>query len=122
MSDTEAPTPANSHTLAYLRRLDKRQTQLLELVIRQQDLIGRLDRNMREGFESLQKQTDGVYGQVLGGFARVDRSFGEIRNDLITLENGLLNRSSEHYESSVRLNQHDDRLDALEAAVFSPKP
>ena len=115
MSDTEAPTPANNHTLAYLRRLDKRQTQLLELVIRQQDLIGRLNRNMREGFEGLQKQ-------MQDGFSRFGRSFGEIRNDLITIENGLLNRSSEHYESSVRLNQHDDRLDALEVAVFSPKP
>jgi hypothetical protein len=122
MSDTEAPSPINNHTLAYLRRLDQRQGRLLELFIRQQDLIGRLDRNMREGFETLQKQMDSVTSQMQGGFARLERGFSEVRNDIITLENGILNRSSEHYESSVRLNQHDDRIAALEAAVFVPKP
>ena len=52
MSETDALV---SHKLADLRRLGPRQTEFGGLLPRQQELIGRLERTMCEGFVSVQR-------------------------------------------------------------------
>lgn len=110
MSETEAASPGNNHTLAYLRRLDQKHGQLLELVIRQPELISRLERDMREGFILLQRE-------MREGFTRTDRDLKEVKSDLVIAENNILNRLSEHYDTSIRLDAHDDRISELEGTL-----
>ncbi|KQT86253.1 hypothetical protein [Aurantimonas sp. Leaf443] len=83
MSGTETTT--TSHMLALLRRFDLRQSQMLDLILRQQELLGRLERDMREGFD------------------RIDRDVEEVKCDLVLAGNNILNRLSEHYQTTMRL-------------------
>ena len=115
MPEAEIPSPANNHTLAYLRRLEQRHDQLLQILIRQQELVGRLDRNMSEGFASLERE-------LRDGLSRTDRDLRQVKSVLIIAENNIINRIGEHYETSLRLNSHDDRLTALEAELAGPAP
>ncbi len=87
-----------SHTLAYLRQIDRRVQQLADLVIRQQDLIGRLDRDMREGFSVVQ------------------RDIGEMKGDLVLMENRIVSAVAADYATGSRLDDAEERLAALEAA------
>jgi hypothetical protein len=113
MQEAETPSPGNNHTLAYLRRLEQRHEQLLHILVRQQELIARLDRNIGEGFSSLERE-------LREGLSRTDRDLREVRSDLVIAENNILNRIGEHYETSRRLNEHEDRLVTLEAERFGP--
>ena len=113
MPETDAPSPDNNHTLAYLRRLEKRQEQLLQILVRQQELIGRLDRNISEGFASLERE-------LREGFSRTDRDMREVKSDLILAENNILNRIGDHYDTSRRFNDHEDRLVSLETDRSGP--
>ncbi|BDA85069.1 hypothetical protein Sa4125_26110 [Aureimonas sp. SA4125] len=115
MADTEIPSPANNHTLAYPRRLEQRHEQLLQILIRQQELVGRLDRNMSEGFASLERE-------LRDGLFRTDRDLREVKTDLVLAENNILNRIGEHSETSIRINDHEDRICSLEAERAGPAP
>ena len=110
----DAATPANNHTLAYLRRMEQRFGQLLDLVVRQQELLVRIDTQVENGFAELTRE-------MRNGFGRNDAALREARNDILLAENRNLNRLSEHYETSIRLNDHDDRLVILETGS-SPRP
>jgi predicted nuclease with TOPRIM domain len=84
-----------SHTLAYLRRIDRRQAEFQELVFRQQELISRLDRDMREGFSIVQ------------------RDIRELRSDMVLMENRILTRINAEYELSSRISRLEDDMTEL---------
>ncbi|MBO0902322.1 hypothetical protein [Jiella sonneratiae] len=98
------PDTVASHTLEYLRRLDRRQSEFSGLLLRQQQLIGRLERTMREGLVSVQ------------------RDLSEIKGDIALLENRILNRLNVEMELSDRLGRLERRetTDADEMA-HTPK-
>jgi hypothetical protein len=77
MSETDALA-----TLTYLQRLDRRQRESGDLLLRQQERIGRPERTMRQGFLSAQ------------------RNLFENKGDIALLENRLINRLSAEMELS----------------------
>ena len=90
------------HTLEYLRRMDRRQSEFGEMLMRRQELLGRLDRDMREGF------------------ARVHRDLSGIKSDIVVLENKLLNRMDAELDLSRRPEHVEDKL-SLDPADTQPK-
>ncbi|WAJ30694.1 hypothetical protein [Antarcticirhabdus aurantiaca] len=103
-----------SHTLAYLRRIDRRQNEMVDLFVRQQELISRLDRDMREGFTEIQRDIAGLRTDL----ANLRRDVHEVRSDIVLLENNVLNRVNAEYDLSSRITQIEERqLDLPEAAT-----
>ena len=102
MSETEDPSSGNlaSHTLAFLRRLDrrldesdKRFVHIVDLLSRQQTRLDRMERDPREA-----------------------------RSDMILMENNIINRMNEALSVASRLNRVDERLEALEQASRQAPP
>jgi septal ring factor EnvC (AmiA/AmiB activator) len=102
MSETEDPSSGNlaSHTLAFLRRLDrrldesdKRFVHIVDLLSRQQTRLDRVERDLREA-----------------------------RSDMILMENNIINRMNEALSVASRLNRVDERLEALEQASRPAPP
>lgn len=111
MSETDDPSSGNlaSHTLAFLRRIDKRldglektMIEVVDLLSRQATKVDRSDRDTKEGF------------------ARIERSLLEIKSDAILSENKILDRFSDALEWSRRLDRHDERLERIEIPLSSP--
>lgn len=111
-ADDQNPQNLASHTLAYLRRIDRRMDeidkrfiQIVDILSRQATKGDRGDRNNGEAFE------------------RIERDLREIKSDAILSENRILSRMNEAMELSHRLSRHDERLETLEGALQpSPSP
>lgn len=99
-----------SHTLAYFRRLDRRMDELTDLVLRQQELIGRLDRDMREGFGIVQRDGSNLRSDLQS----VQRDIREMRSDMVLMENRVITAITSDHFASARIDEHEERLTALE--------
>lgn len=92
MSDTEpfdAEKVANL-TLVQLRRVDERMTTLMEIVLRQDERLGRLERD---------------FGEVRREIGEVRRDIGEIRSEIVLMENRLLNQTQRVISEFLRLEE-----------------
>lgn len=87
MSDDPPPTHDTVPNLAFvhLRRVEERLISLADIVIRQGELIQRLDRKIDEGF------------------ARLDRDLREVKSDLVTHENRVLTQTQRILNEVARL-------------------
>lgn len=104
MSDvTDSASNLASHTLTYLRRIDRRVDELTELFVRQQELITRLDRDMREGFSIVHRD-----------IANLQRDVRELKSDMVLMENRVVTAVTGDHFVNARLDEHEDRLTALE--------
>lgn len=110
-----------SHTLAYLRKLDRQYSGLLDLVVRQQDLISRLDRNMSEGFDGLRREmTDGFDG-VRREMHTLQRDVRELKSDMLLMENRIVSTLSTDLHMGARLTEIEARI-AADDPTFKPTP
>ena len=109
MSDSDAISFGNSagHTLADMRRLDKRmdglERTMIQIVGSLSQLSTKIDRSDRNNKEA---------------FARIERDLQEVKSDAIISENKILDRYSETLDLSRRVDEHDERLDAIENPII----
>ena len=110
MSDSDETSSNNlaSHTLVYMRRLDKRmdglEKTMIQVVGSLSQMLTKIDRSDRNNKEA---------------FARIERDLQEIKSDAIVSENKILDRYSETLVLSHRVDDHDERLDAIENTIVS---
>ena len=80
-------------TLAHVRKIDQTVSRIWEVLERHETRMGRVERDVLE----------------------LKRDIGELKGDQILMENRLLNRMDEILKLTTRLEEHDQRLDALDA-------
>lgn len=100
MSDALPDLRLASHTLNLLRGMDQRQRQMMELILRQQDLIARLERDMRDGFSLIDRD-------MRDGLSRSDRDLKEIKSEMVVLESRLLQIANEFRERNDPADEYE---------------
>jgi len=106
VSDSLPDLKIATHTLNLLRGMDQRQRQMMELILRQQDLINRLERDMRDGFALIDRD-------MRDGLSRSDRDLKEIKSEMVVLESRLLQVANEFRDREDRLADHEERYMGL---------
>jgi chromosome segregation ATPase len=92
MAETEEPPSENvaSHTLAFLRRIEKRLEQMWEVLLRHDTRLGRIERNLNE-----------------------------VKSDVVLLENRTLTQSNEILGFVREIQTVDGKLDQALAQISS---
>jgi hypothetical protein len=87
MAETDEPTSDSlaSHTLAYLRRIEKRLEQMWEVLLRHDTRLGRIERDVNE-----------------------------VKSDQVLLENRVLTQTNEILTVVHRIDEHQQRLDQID--------
>ncbi len=87
MEDAETMTPGQvaNHTFAYLRRIEKQLATVTEVLLRHETRLGRIERDV-----------------------------GEVKSDIVLLENQLLNRMNEILGIVRKVDEQEARLSSLE--------
>ena len=91
-------------TLAHVRKIDQTVSLIWEVLNRHDTRLGRVERDFLE---------------LRRDIGELKRDIGELKSDQILMENRLLNRMDETLTLRARIEDHDERLDALEAR-FEP--
>ena len=94
MEDAEAMTPGQiaSHTFAYLRRIESK--------------IERVDKQVNTVTEILLRHETRL--------GRIERDIGEVKSDLVLIENQILNRINEIFHVTRTLEDQQERIAKLE--------
>jgi len=82
--DTSDPRQVANFTVAYLRRLDQKVNKLMEILLRHETRLG-----------------------------RVERDIGEVKSDIVLLENRVLTQANEILSAIERLDEHQQRLEKV---------
>jgi archaellum component FlaC len=92
-SDAELTDPRQiaSVTFAYLRRIENQLGKMMEVLLRHETRLGRIERDVGE----------------------VKRDVGEVKSDIVLLENRLLTQLNEVLSLVHRVDEHQRRLDAI---------
>ena len=92
-SDAELTDPGQiaSVTFAYLRRIENQLGKMMEVLLRHETRLGRIERDVGE----------------------VKRDVGEVKSDIVLLENRLLTQLNEVLSVVQRVDEHQRRLDAI---------
>ena len=77
-------------TLLQLRRIEERTLTLMEIVLRQDEGVGRLERDI---------------GEIRRDIGEVKRDFGEIRPEMTLMESRLLNQTQRVIHEFLRLEE-----------------
>jgi hypothetical protein len=87
MDDAETMTPGQiaNHTFAYLRRIEKQLENVTEVLLRHETRLGRIERDV-----------------------------GEVKSDIVLLENQLLSRMNEILGIVRKVDEQEARLSSLE--------
>jgi hypothetical protein len=80
-------------TLAHVRKIDQTVSFIWEVVQRHDTRMGRIERDLLE----------------------LKRDIGELKSDQVLMENRLLNRMDENLKLRTRVEDHDERLEAIQA-------
>jgi hypothetical protein len=90
-SDTETADPRQvaSITFAYLRRIENQLGKVMEVLLRHDTRIGRVERDIGE----------------------LKRDIGEFKSDMMMMENRLLTQSNEVLPIVQRVDDHQQRLE-----------
>jgi archaellum component FlaC len=95
MAETDAevtdPRQVASVTFAYLRRIENQLSKMMEVLLRHETRLGRVERDIGE----------------------VKRDVGEVKTDIVMLENRLLTQMSEVLSVVQHVDEHQRRLDAV---------
>src|SRR5712672_4319474 len=94
--DTSDPRQVANFTVAYLRRLDQKVNKMMEILLRHETRLGRVERDIGE----------------------VKRDIGEVKSDIVLLENRVLTQANEILSAIERLDEHQQRLEKVR---FSPE-
>ncbi|MEM0898331.1 MAG: hypothetical protein AAGI92_00075 [Pseudomonadota bacterium] len=81
--NAQTPEQVASHTLALLRRFEKQQTMMMEVLGRHDERLSRIERNLIE----------------------IKRDVGEAKSDLILMENQMLNRMNEILDLTRKIDE-----------------
>jgi hypothetical protein len=94
MEETESMTAGQiaNHTFAYLRRIESK--------------IERIDSQVRTVTEILLRHETRL--------GRIERDVGELKSDLVMIGNQILNRINEILGVTRKIDEHADRIAALE--------
>ena len=82
-------------TLMHLRRIDQTQSRILEVLERHETRLGRIERDVLD----------------------VRRDIGELKSDQVLMENRMLSRMNEILRLAERVDDHEERLRALEQSA-----
>ena len=90
-SETESTDPRQvaNITLAYLRRIENQLGKIMEVLLRHDTRIGRVERDTGE----------------------LKRDIGELKSDMMMMENRLLTQSNEILTVVQRVDDHQQRLE-----------
>lgn len=91
-ADNMTPTQVANHTFAYLRRIESK--------------LEHLDSRVRTVTELLLRQDTRL--------GRFERDIGEVKSDLVLIENQILNRINEIFDVTRKLDDHGERIASLE--------
>jgi chromosome segregation ATPase len=91
--DTSDPRQVASITLAQLRRIENQLGKMMEVLLRHDTRLGRVERDIGE----------------------LKRDVGELKGDMVLLENRLLTATSEILRIVERIDEHQQRLDTIAA-------
>jgi hypothetical protein len=80
-------------TLAHVRKIDQTVSFIWEVVQRHDTRMGRMERDLLE----------------------LRRDVGELKSDQVLRENRLMNRMDENLKLRTRVEDHDERLEAIQA-------
>src|SRR5262245_26705205 len=94
--NTSEPRQVASFTLAYLRRLDKNVNTVMEILLRHDTRLGRVERDI---------------GELKRDISEVKRDIGEVNSDIVLLENRILTQANENLRAVEQLDEHQRRLD-----------
>jgi hypothetical protein len=99
--DTEITDPRQvaSITFAYLRRIENQLGKMMEVLLRHDTRIGRVERDMRE----LKRDIAELKGDIM-------RDIGDLKSDMMMIENRLLTQSNEILPIVQRVDDHQPRL------------
>lgn len=82
-------------TLAHVRKIDQTVSHIWEVLQRHETRMGRVERDVLE----------------------LRRDIGELKSDQVLMENRLLSRMDQILKLTARVDEHDQRLEALEHPV-----
>jgi hypothetical protein len=88
-TDTTDPRQAENITFAYLRRIENQLGKVMEVLLRHDTRIGRVERGMGE----------------------LKRDIGELKSDMVLLENRILTQTNEILTVVQRVDDHQQRLE-----------
>ena len=95
MADSEAdltdPRQIASVTFAYLRRIENQLGKMMEVLLRHETRLGRVERDIGE----------------------VKRDIGEVKSDVVLLENKMLTQTNEIIAVVQRVDEQTRRLDTV---------
>ena len=99
MAETDEPTSDGvaSHTLAYLRRIEKRLEHVWEVLLRHDTRLGRIERDVNE----------------------VKRDVNEVKSDIVLLENRTLTQANEILGFVREIQTVDGKLDQVLTQIGS---
>ena len=89
-------------TLAHVRKIDQTVSHIWEVLQRHDTRMGRVERDVLE---------------LRRDIGELKRDVGEVRSDQVLMENRLLSRMDDIMKLTARLEEHDQRLEALEHPV-----
>jgi archaellum component FlaC len=89
--DLTDPRQIANVTFAYLRRIENQLGKMMEVLLRHETRLGRVERDIGE----------------------VKRDVGEVKSDIVMLENRLLTQMNEVLSVVQRVDEHQRRLDAV---------
>jgi len=99
MAETDAevtdPRRIASVTFAYLRRIENQLGKMMDVLLRHETRLGRVERDIGE----------------------VKRDVGEVKTDIVMLENRLLTQMNEVLSVVQRVDEHQRRLDAVDSSA-----
>jgi hypothetical protein len=101
-TDTETTDPRQvaSITFAYLRRIENQLGKMMEILLRHDTRIGRVERDMGE----LKRDIAELKSDIM-------RDIGELKSDMMMIENRLLTQSNEILAIVQRVDDHQQRLE-----------
>ena len=97
-TDTETTDPRQvaNITFAYLRRIENQLGKVMEVLLRHDTRIGRVERDM---------------GELKRDIGELKRDIGELRSDMVLLENRILTQTNEILTVVQRVDDHQQRLE-----------
>ncbi len=89
--DPTDPKQVASATFAYLRRIENQMKPMMEVLLRHDTRLGRVERDIGE----------------------VKRDVGEVKGDIVLLENKMLSQTNQILSVVERIDEHQRRLDSV---------
>jgi archaellum component FlaC len=90
-ADLTDPRQIANVTFAYLRRIENQLGKMMEVLLRHETRLGRVERDIGE----------------------VKRDVGEVKSDIVLLENKMLTQTNEILTVVQRVDEHQRRLDTV---------